>query len=94
MAAAAIGMASLLSSSVLGADDDVPVSFTALAASMALVAYLVRQLPARMAALGTAALVGGMVVSLTARSRSLLGDSSTSLILLFLLGVSIAASWY
>jgi len=93
-AAAAIAVTSLLSNNLLGVNDNVPVSFTALAASMALVAYAVRQLPPKTAALGTGALVAGMTVSLGVRSRSVLDDSSTSLIMLFLLGLSIAAGWY
>jgi signal transduction histidine kinase len=94
VAAVAIALASLVSNGLFGVNDAMPISFTALAASMALVAFAVRQLPVKTAALATGALVAGMVVSLGARSRSILDDSSTSLVLLFLLGVSIAAGWY
>ncbi len=94
VAAGAIAVTSLVSNNLFGVNSNVPISFTALAASMALIAYGVRQLPPKMAALGTGALVAGMTVSLGARSRSVLDDSSTSLIMLFLLGLSIAAGWY
>ncbi len=94
IAAGAIALASLMSSVVLGMDDSVMISFTAIAASMALVAYVVRLLPRATAALGTGALVVGIVVSLATRSTRVLTDTNTSLFLLFLLVVSISAGWY
>ena len=69
-------------------------SFTTLAASMALIAYLVRYLPRREAALGTAALVVANGFAMGIRSPEFLYNLTTVLVLLFLLGVAVVTGWY
>ncbi len=71
-----------------------PVSLTGIAASMALIAYLIRYLAPREAAWGTAALSASVVLGLLLRDRRVLDDASMMLLLLFLLLVSVAAGWY
>jgi signal transduction histidine kinase len=69
-------------------------SLTAIAASMALIAYAVRYLPKRDAVLATAVLVGANVAAMALRNGSLLNDANMMLLLLFLLLVSVVAGWY
>jgi signal transduction histidine kinase len=71
-----------------------PVSFTGLAASMALVAYVVRYAAPRQAAGATAGLAFANVVALGVRDSDNITDSNFVLILLFLLLVSVAAGVY
>jgi signal transduction histidine kinase len=73
------------------AGSSVPMSFTGLAASMAMIAYAVRHLELRPAAGATAALVGADLVSLGLRGR-LAPDILLFLGLLFV--VSVATGWY
>ncbi len=93
LAAGSITMMTLVSA-VFGADNGWPVSLTGIAASMALVAYVVRDTPVRQAALATAALVVATILSMRLRSPSVLDDPSFSLLLLFLLLVAVVAGWY
>jgi signal transduction histidine kinase len=71
-----------------------PMSLTGVAASMALVAYLVRYLPPKQAAWGTAALAAGVTVGMWLYDSRLLDDANVMLLLIFLLLVSVAAGWY
>ncbi|MFC4854736.1 sensor histidine kinase [Actinophytocola glycyrrhizae] len=71
-----------------------PVSFTGIAASMALVSYVVRYADPKQAAGATAGLTVANALAMGARDSSTITDSSFSLILLFLLLVSIAAGVY
>jgi signal transduction histidine kinase len=83
-----------LVSVVYGGTSGWGLSLTAIAASMALIAYDVRYLPRREAAWATGALVGGNVVAMALRDRTLLDDANMMLLLCFLLLVSVAAGWY
>ncbi|GAB3430009.1 sensor histidine kinase [Actinophytocola sediminis] len=69
-------------------------SFTGFAASMALIAYLVRLRPPRMAFLGTGALVVANVFALRIGTQTAMSDSTPLLFLLVLLGVAIVTGWY
>jgi signal transduction histidine kinase len=71
-----------------------PLSFTGLAASMALVAYVVRYGVPRQAAWATVGLTVANAIAMGMRDADLITDSNFSLILLFLLLVSIAAGVY
>jgi signal transduction histidine kinase len=71
-----------------------PISFTGLAACMALITYLVRYLPSRQAALGTGVLSAAFVLSMWIRYGQVIDDANFMLILLFLLLVSVTAGWY
>ncbi len=75
-------------------DDGMMVSFTGLAASMALVAYVVRFAPPKQSAGATAALATANALALAIRDPSTITDTNFSFILLFLLLVSIAAGMY
>ena len=77
-----------------GFDTGLPLSFTALAASMAMVAYAVRSLPVRQAGWATAALVGANLLALAARSGRDFLDANVVLLLGLLLAVSIGTGWY
>jgi signal transduction histidine kinase len=81
-------------SAVYGASDGWGVSVTGIAASMALVAYVVRYLPRPQAAWTTAALAAANVVSIALRDTQVVADSNVMLLLGFLLLVSVAAGWY
>jgi signal transduction histidine kinase len=70
------------------------VPFSAMAATMALIAYAVRYLPRRDAGLATAALVAANSFSIGVRSPDFIGDAETGLVLLFLLGVAVVTGWY
>jgi len=94
LAAGAIAFMGLTSRTLGGYDDTWPVSPTGLAASMALVAYVVRYTPVRHAAGATAALVAATVLSMGLRSSTILNDANFSLLLLFLLLVAVVAGWY
>jgi signal transduction histidine kinase len=83
-----------LTEGLFGASGAWPVSPTGLAASMALVAYVVRYTPVQQAAGATAALVAATVLSMSVRSTGILGDTNVSLLLLFLLLVAVVAGWY
>jgi signal transduction histidine kinase len=74
-----------------GIGSDLPLSFTGLAASMAMIAYAVRYLELRLAAGATAALVGANVLSLVLRGRL---DPDILLFLGLLFVVSMATGWY
>ncbi|HEX2133205.1 MAG TPA: histidine kinase [Actinophytocola sp.] len=76
------------------ADQSATLSLTNLAASMALVAYVVRYEPRREAVWAVVALVVGNGIALGIRSSRFLTDSSSVLLLLFLLGVAIVTGWY
>ncbi|MFI7674892.1 sensor histidine kinase [Actinophytocola sp. NPDC049390] len=74
--------------------NDLPMSFTGLAASMALVAYVVRYTPTRQAATATAGLAAANGLAMAMRDPDTVTDANFSLVLLFLLLVSIAAGVY
>jgi len=93
LAAGSITLMTLVSA-VFGADNGWPVSLTGVAASMALIAYVVRYTQVRQAALATATLVVATLLSMRLRSPSVLDDVSFSLLLLFLLLVAVVAGWY
>ncbi|MGB3439916.1 MAG: histidine kinase [Actinophytocola sp.] len=71
-----------------------PVSFTGLAASMALVAFVVRYAERRQAVWATAGLATANALAMAVRDVSTITDANFSLILIFLLLVSIAAGVY
>jgi signal transduction histidine kinase len=77
----------------VGSGSGAIIPFTGVAASMALISYLVRYVALRQAAWGTAALTGGMVVALVAHTRSEMSGDYL-FFLLFLLLVSVATGWY
>jgi signal transduction histidine kinase len=77
-----------------GGDDGMPLSFTGVAASMAMIAYAVRYLSPPQAVGAVAALAGANVVELAARSGRVLGDADFMLLLGLLLVVSVATGWY
>jgi signal transduction histidine kinase len=79
---------------VYGSGRSWPMSLTGIAASMALVAYLVRYLEPKQAAWGTAALSAAVVIGLGLRDGGAITDANMMLLLVFLLLVSIAAGWY
>jgi len=91
VAAAAISALSVLSR-LEGAGPTL--SFTTIAASMALVAYAVRFLPRREAFWGTIALVVANGLAVQASLRNLTFALDMILLLLFLLGVAVATGWY
>ncbi|MCT2586668.1 sensor histidine kinase [Actinophytocola gossypii] len=78
----------------LSATSDQPMTLTNLAASMALVAYVVRQASRRDAVWSTLALVVANGFALGIRSPMFVTNSSSVLLLLFLLGVAIVTGWY
>jgi signal transduction histidine kinase len=80
--------------SVMYARNDAVVSFTGLAASMALVAYVVRYAPPKQSAWATAVLATANALAIAMRAPGTITDTNFSLILLFLLLVSIAAGMY
>lgn len=84
------GMLSLM----YGGFDELPVSFTGLAASMALVAYVVRYAEPKQAAWATTGLTVANALAMAMRSTRTITDANFSLILIFLLLVSIAAGVY
>lgn len=71
-----------------------PLSFTGLAASMALVAYVVRYAAPRHAAWATAGLATANALAMAMRDAETITDANFALILLFLLLVSVAAGLY
>jgi signal transduction histidine kinase len=71
-----------------------PVSPTAIAASMALVAYVVRYVEPRQATAATAALSFAVVLSMWLRDGGIVTDSNLVLLLVFLLLVSVSAGVY
>jgi signal transduction histidine kinase len=78
----------------LGATPDLPISFTGLAASMAMVAYAVRGLPLPLAGGATAALVAANLFTLALRGGRYLFEADFMLLLGLLLVVSVATGWY
>lgn len=94
LAAAVLLFSGMLSVMYGGGRSGLPVSFTGLAASMALVAYVVRYAPPRQAAGATAGLTVANALAMAARNPGTIADANFSLILLFLLLVSIAAGVY
>ncbi|OLF07620.1 hypothetical protein BLA60_27310 [Actinophytocola xinjiangensis] len=91
IAAAAISVIALLARL---ADAGPTFSLTTIAASMALVAYLVRFLPWREAFWGTAALVVANGIGLQPLLGNLVAALDMVLLLLFLLAVAVATGWY
>lgn len=83
-----------LVASMYGRGDGVPLSFTSLAASMALIAYVVRFVAPKQAAWATAGLSLSFVMAASLQYPRTVTDSSMALILLFLLLVSVAAGVY
>jgi signal transduction histidine kinase len=77
-----------------GVSSDLPVSFTALAASMAMTAYAVRYLPRRAAVGATVALVVANTIALAFRSGDYFAEADVLLLLGLLLVVSVATGWY
>jgi signal transduction histidine kinase len=77
-----------------GRGGGVPLSFTSVAASMALIAYVVRFAVPRQAAWATAALSLAFVIAASLQYSRAITDSSIALILMFLLLVSVAAGVY
>jgi signal transduction histidine kinase len=67
---------------------------TAVAASMALTAYVVRYAPLREAAWATAALWGALMISMTVRDFDSVRDGDSIVLSVFLLLVSVATGWY
>jgi signal transduction histidine kinase len=92
--AAAVLLFSGMLDVMYGGRSGLPVSFTGLAASMALVAYVVRYAAPRQAAGATAGLTVANALAMTARDPDTIADANFSLVLLFLLLVSIAAGVY
>jgi signal transduction histidine kinase len=92
--AAGVVLFSGLVSVMYSPSSDVPVSFTGLAASMAMVAYVVRYGPPRQAAWATAGLATANALAMAMRDAGTITDSNFALILLFLLLVSVAAGVY
>jgi signal transduction histidine kinase len=92
--AAGVQLFAGLVSSMYGRDGGVPLSFTGLAASMALIAYVVRFVAPKQAAWATAGLSLAFVMSASLQYPRAVTDSSIVLILLFLLLVSVAAGVY
>jgi signal transduction histidine kinase len=90
LAAAILAFGGLIN---FGAGSSRIIPFTGLAATMALIAYLVRYVPIRQAVWGTAALTGGMFLAVAAQARSSVIDDYL-IFLLFLLLISIATGWY
>jgi signal transduction histidine kinase len=78
----------------VGTGTSLPLSFTGLAASMAMTAYAVRLLPIRQAAGATAALVCANLFVLVLRSGRDILDPSFVLLLGLLLVVSVGTGWY
>jgi signal transduction histidine kinase len=78
----------------MGVSTNLPMSFTALAASMAMTAYAVRYLPRRAAAGATAALVVANAITLAIRSGDYFADADVMLLLGLLLVVSVGTGWY
>jgi signal transduction histidine kinase len=91
IAAAAIGALPLLTGLNFAGPG---LSISSLAASMALIAYLVRYLPRREAFWGTFALVMANSFAIGVGSRGYLTDPTLVLILVFLLGVAVVTGWY
>jgi signal transduction histidine kinase len=79
---------------VAGRDAGVPISLTGLAASMALVAYVVRYVALKQAAGATAGLSAAVLFAMWARDPRTLTDANVALLLIFLLLVSVAAGIY
>ncbi len=73
---------------------DLPLSFTTLAASMAMVAYAVRHLPLHQAVWTTGALVVSNLFALVIRSGEYFLHADIMLMLGLLLVVSVATGWY
>ncbi len=92
--AAGVLLFSGLLSTMYGRNYGLPVSFTGLAASMALVAYVVRYVPPRQAAWATAGLATANALAMAMRDPDTITDANFSLLLLFLLLVSVAAGVY
>jgi signal transduction histidine kinase len=78
----------------IGAWPNLPLSFTGLGASMAMIAYAVRYLPLRQAGTATAALVAAHLVSLGIRSGDFIANADIMLLLGLMLVVAVATGWY
>ncbi len=78
----------------LASAPDMPMSFTGLAASMAMVAYAVRSLPLPAAGGATAALAVANLVVVFLRSGRYLFDADFMMLLGLLLVVAVATGWY
>ena len=92
--AAGVQLFAGLVSSMYARSGGVPLSFTGLAASMALIAYVVRFVAPKQAAWATAGLSLAFVMAASLQYPRAISDSSIVLILLFLLLVSVAAGVY
>ncbi|MBB4906879.1 sensor histidine kinase [Actinophytocola algeriensis] len=92
--AAGVQLFAALVSAMYGGNNGPPLSFTGLAASMALIAYVVRFVAPKQAAWATAGLSLAFVLAASVRYRSAITDANMVLILLFLLLVSVAAGVY
>jgi signal transduction histidine kinase len=77
-----------------GVRSDWPFSPTASAASMALIAYVVRFVPPRQAVFGTATLTVALGIFMTARGDSTLDRDDGLFLLILLLLIAIATGWY
>ncbi|HEX6357536.1 sensor histidine kinase [Actinophytocola sp.] len=95
LVAAAALMFSAVASLLYGPSSSSILPFTAMAASMALIAYVVRYVELRQAAWSTAALAVAMLLAMSVRTNSNSFSAEDLLFLLaFVLLVSIATGWY